>query len=340
MKLQLRVVSLFAVALVVMACGPALAGVSYPDPSGGWTYTYEGADAIAGAGVFDSLDGTWDHDNGSDQWDGTGIGTGRPGGASALTADTTTYLRIQETGDPRDYGMDDPGSNRKLFFGHDITSEGASDTILDDGVTLSFRARIATTAPLDDAHPDDGGGITPWPAGGDGYVIGDGGKHTFGIKQLSGGLISFALANTGDTEDPALSGLLMNALNGTEITGDVDYGDGTTNLLPISDADLTEWQEFWVTIQADATGTGTNQVDVYTNGSLAPTTFVVTAGDGSDYADMGYIAMSLGSTGQAGAVDIDFMSYRSGAIAPVPEPSSLVLLCMAAACGLLALRRR
>lgn len=62
---------------------PGWAGVAYNPPPGGWTYTYDG-DADAGA-ADTALDGTWDHDNGSDQWDGTAPGEGAPGGAVART---------------------------------------------------------------------------------------------------------------------------------------------------------------------------------------------------------------------------------------------------------------
>ena len=102
---------------------------------------------------------------------------------SALTEGSTDYARFQDTGDPRDYGFSDPGSNRKVFFGHDITSEGASDSVLDDGVTISFRARVATGSLLDEAKPDGGGGSLPWPSGGDGYVTHNAGKGNFGIGQ-------------------------------------------------------------------------------------------------------------------------------------------------------------
>ena len=144
---------------------------------------YGGGSAAPGTGVltdgdennstWDALGGAWDHTNGSDAWDGTGIGVGIPGGASALTEGNTDYLRIQDTGDPRDY--DSPAgewgnpSNRKIWFAHQI------DFGL-DGARLEFRARIATGAPLDMAHPDGGGGIQAWPAGGIGAPVANNGK--------------------------------------------------------------------------------------------------------------------------------------------------------------------
>ena len=142
----------------------------YAPPLGGYAYTYEanpGQDAAGAGTAFDALDGTFSHNNGSDQWDGTGPGLGRPGGVSIVGG----ALRIQDTGDPRDHGMGDPGSNRMIYLGHDLVPDGAGTTLLDAGVTLHFRARISMGSPLDDIHPDGGSPTTPYPAGGDGYGI-------------------------------------------------------------------------------------------------------------------------------------------------------------------------
>ena len=306
-----RIVAL--ITLLTLCSGAAVAGIVYPDPAGGWTYIYTGDAAIAGpADNFDSLDGTWDHDNSSDQWDGSGIGTGRPGGASSIDG----YLRIQDTGDPRDHAQGDPGSNRKIMFGHSVTNDAptAAATILDDGVTINFRARISTGAPLDDVHPDGGGATTPWPAGGDGYVIHDGGKDSFSFRQSSGDkIISFALVLASDDAAISADGLTMNNLNGTSPSGDVDTGEGgTTNLLQL---DPTQWHEFWITIQADTSGGGTHRVSIYLDGDSSPVEFHVTAGGGNDYDDS-YIGMGCGSTGQSGAIDIDFFGYKPGIIIP------------------------
>ena len=296
-----------AILFVVLAIEQS-PGQVYDPPAGGWTYTYNGAAAADGP-AFTALDGTWDHDNGSDEWDGSAIGAGRPGGASALVDGETTYLRLQDTGDPRDYGMGDPGSIRKIFFGHDISAEGAGGDILDTGVTLSLRARIPTTGPFDDVHPDGGGGVGSWPAGGDGYEIHDGGKG-IGIHQADGGTISFHLALS-STDNYSTNGLAMNALNGTSTSADVDVGEGTENVHPL--ADPTLWHEFWITIASG--GSGTHQVTLYADGGLTGTTYDVTAGSGNDYS-VSYLSMEVGSTGQQGAVDIDFMSWIAGVQPP------------------------
>ena len=320
--MKTRKIVIMTAILMTLFCrvGPVRAGVLYSDPPGGWTYTYTADAAVAGpTDFFDSLDGTWDHNSIGDAWDGSVIGAGNPGGASCLNG----FLRIQDTGDPRDYGMLDP-SNRKVSFAHSITNDiGAAGSIL-SGVTLSFRARIATSPPLDDLHLDGGSGIVPWPAGGDGYVIHSSGNGNIGIRQSDGDqIISLSLALrsepfVGLTDD----GLLMNGLNGNVPTGVVDTGEpGTTlNMLPL---DPTVWHEYWITIETDYSGTGTHIVKVYLDGSLSPTVFFVTAGTGYSYYEDNYLAIGNGSTGQSGAFDIDFISYVPGVVTPVSATSSV-----------------
>lgn len=251
-------------------------------------YSYEanaGEDAVGNGSDFDALDGTFSHDNGSDEWDGSAIGEGRPGGAMVIDG---TYLRMQETGDPRDHGLDDP-SNRKLYFGHDLSADGASGTLLDDGVTLYFRARVPTDGPLDDIHPNGGGAITPYPAGGDGYGLHSGGKGNIGIKESGGGIISFSLETEG-----ADAGLQM---PGNHL-----------------DIDVTQWHDYYVTIEAG--GAGTHQVSIYVDGNGTPETFDVSADDGSDYDGITYLALGMGSTGASGALDVDFVVVAPGVEAP------------------------
>lgn len=343
-RLQVLAVAVLATATILLLSSTSFAG--YLPPPGGWTYCYQGEAADEGpTGVFDSLDGNWDFDNGSCEWDGSIIGAGRPGGASALSdADGTRYLRIQDTGDPRDYGMGDPGSNRKLMFAYDINEDlgGAATDILDTGVTLSFRARVPSNnyPPLDDLHPDGGGGPVPYPGNGDAYLIHDGGKG-LGIQQEVGGAVGFHFAMEADPDNPGVittDGLVMNNLNGNAVTGDVDPGEaGTLNLLPLNPI---MWHEFWINIEKDPSGAGTHQVTIWKDDDVAnPDTFLVTAGSGSDY-DMTVLTMEQGATPLSGCVDIDFMCYAPGLHDPViPEPATLVLL----ATGLLSLlvwRRR
>jgi hypothetical protein len=308
----------------------AFAGVDFGDPDGGWTYIYTG-DAAAPGADYTALDGTWNHDNGSDSWDESEIGTGNPGGVSILTEDVLTFARIQDTGDPRDYGASDP-SNRKFYFTHRMSDDGVdpaiANTILDDGVTISFRARLATTPPLDDLHEDGGSTTSPWPAEGNGYAIHHGGKGNFCVHQgeaEADGQIAFSLILAGDEQggakNPDRSGLCMPNLNGNAISGDIDIEGndaGTLNLFDIED--LTIWHEFWITIEADATGTGTHLVKIYMDGSSIATEFIVTASNETENAGEGpNIGLGMGSTASHGAFDVDFFAYKAGIISPTPS---------------------
>jgi len=260
-------------------------------PSG---YAYDGG----------ALDSTWDHDNGSDKWDGTGPGEGMPGGAVSLTEDGVTFLRIQDTGDPRDYGMSDP-TNRKVYLTR-LVDIGL------DGARLEFCARVATSAPLDDMYPDGGAGIEPWPEGGIGYHIRDHGKGMFGISD-GVVIISFSLAQPGELylEDIATDVLVMNNLVGTdplvdpEPLVDVDTEDAAAavavNMLAVDD--VTQWNTF--TIDIAAGGAGTHIVSVSVNGGPAES-FEVTAGSGTE-TDSPYITIGSSGTGGITAFDVDYV---------------------------------
>ncbi|MCC7376345.1 MAG: hypothetical protein IT581_16930 [Verrucomicrobiales bacterium] len=311
------------------------AGVAYPDPAGGWSYIYganAGEDVFGGGSDFDALDGTWSHNNGSDQWDGSGIGgtfeagVNAPGGAKVYQEGGVSYLRIQDTGDPRDYGYGDPG-NRKVYFGHDISAHGAADNALDQGVTISFRARIPapakTSSPLDPLHRDgqNAAGPKPYPDAGDGYVTSDGGKGNFVIKQQTGGAFAFSLAvaddqGAGDPNSPkaGFTGLTMNEFSGNVISGNVNFGQGTgTNVLAL---DPTEWHEFWIVLRKDPANIGTHEALIYVDGSTEARFFKITAGNGDDYAGIGYLAMGSTATPQNSALDVDFFAMKTEATFP------------------------
>ena len=111
--------------LLILSLGCALlacatigrAASAYPEPPGGWTYINYFTEVIRGAAGsgFTSLDGTWSHDNGSDEWDGSAIGGtfgpgSGPGGVSLLTQDGTTFVRMQSTGNPTQYGYPEPAT--------------------------------------------------------------------------------------------------------------------------------------------------------------------------------------------------------------------------------------
>jgi hypothetical protein len=263
-------------------------------------YTYEGDAAAAGTGetteAGTSLDGTWSNENGSDAWDGTAPGADAPGGAGVFTEDSVTFLRIQDTGDPRDYGKPDP-SNRKLYFQHPVTSSL-------DGAHLEIRIRVATTGVLDPVNPDGGAGVSPWPATGAGMHIRDDGKGMFGIAQPGVGIISFSLARVGQADFPTATTdlLVMNNLVGTTSSGDVDTGVATAVANTMALADASQWNTIVIDIAAG--GTGTHVVTVSVNGG-APQSFDVTAGTGIQ-GTVNYIALGSSGTGPYTAFDVDY----------------------------------
>jgi hypothetical protein len=174
-----------------LACGlvavttPVQAGVSYQDPAGGWRYKLEGNTAIYNDGRINEIDGTWDS-NQTDRWDGSGISDGigapypafgtpdspdgpAPGGVEARTDGSTTYIRLQDPGNPEPHGYwqdptdNDDDSNRRLNFGHRMSQDGSLDKlVLSNGITVSFRARIPNSGPLDNIYMPDGTTILPW----------------------------------------------------------------------------------------------------------------------------------------------------------------------------------
>ena len=245
---------------------------AYPTPQGGWAYIFQGA-AISNS-LTAALDGTWDH--GGDAWSGDerGPGTGLAGGLST----TNGALTIEDVVTGTTGGN---FNNRRYQFTHNLAQESGvtnATLLLNDGVTLTFRARLT---PASDPLIE----LTNAP---NGLVNNSDGKGMFGIRQAgtSGLLISFSLGQA--TEDISTStsfnfaqaGLHMNNLNGDVRSAAVDPGEGgALNLLPL---DPTQFHEFWITIQDNAADPGTHRVSIYLDGGKTPTMFNVTAGSGSD----------------------------------------------------------
>jgi hypothetical protein len=90
------------------------------------------------------------------------------------------------------------------------------------------------------------------------------------------------------------------------------------NMVEISDQELNDWHEFWVTIK-NTSGSGSHEVNVYLDGSLTPETFFVTQG-GPDFQmqwqNDAFLYLSLSNNDGFGSVDVDFFSYSLGVLTP------------------------
>ncbi len=273
-------------------------------------YVYSASNSLKSGMRLDVLDGTWNHQNDSDQWDGSAIGEGNPGGVSVLSEQTATFIRFQDTGDP---APDDPGSdrNQKLYLGHRL------DFGL-DGAVLEFRTRLACTGPLDPLHDSDNGKSEPWPADGIGTVIGYGGKGMFTIAEGGRGPISFSLATQHELislpgyEDLQSDALVINNLAGNQPSLKVDTEQTdpevkARNWLPV--ADITQWNTFRICISEG--GRGTHRVAVSVNGQPYRE-FEVTVGPPSGYyQDSSYVAMGCPFTFDSCAFDVEYLSVCS-----------------------------
>jgi uncharacterized repeat protein (TIGR01451 family) len=284
----------------------------YAPPDRGWAYLYTG-DGVSSTGQA-ALDGTWNHDNGSSAWagDGRGASSPPPGGVSTTNGVLTLEDDVVTPTVTKD--------NRRFYFTHNLVQEPAvtnAGTLLNDGVTLSFRARL--TRPTDSLLE-----LTNAP---NGFINTGDGKGLFGLRTraASSMIISFSLnqvqedTNTTGNFSFSQAGLHMNSLVANLPSPFVDPGEGgTTNLLPL---DPALFHEFWITLQDNGPDPGTHRVSIYLDGSLTPTVFNVTAGTGSDSSTSdtnltNYLALGLPSTPQRGAVDLDFFGYKPGVILP------------------------
>ena len=300
--------------VVVPTQGYGQAGAAYQSPPGGWTYLFSGdaANGLPRRTPGPALDGTWDHEVGSDEWngDGRGLGNGPKGGV-----ETAAGILTIEDAETVSSGTN---NNRKIYFIHALGQDGVTNnSLLDTGVTLSFRARLTPTdAKSEIAMPN-------------GYGIFSGGQGMFGLRQKNpGGIISFSLVNSVEDAGGAnllnftSEGLTMNRLNGDSPTNSPD-STATASQNPIVPLDPTVLHEFWITIRSNsaAAGNGTHEVNVYVDGNLTPTTFNVTAGTssntGTNNQSTNYLALGLNQSVALGAFDTDFFAYKPGVIQPV-----------------------
>ena len=387
-----------------------------------WEWQYGVNDVSEFDSEINALDGTFLHNQG-DKWDGSAPGdplsdptvsaspavslTGRqgtsPGGAGVFSEGDVSYVRVQDAGNPEPHGWiqglsdpalipypadspDDPiNTNRRVYFGHDMTQDVPEGESLDElvmtntGITISFRMRIPDSGPLDDVYlevdgddPDTDPDVIPWfqdSPNGRGTPMTNG-RGTINVAQndptnvdtqvgfslvTSTDITGFCAENTGSLcTGTGSGGLIMNNLNGNAPSNNIDSeSNGTLNILEISDDDLNEWNEFWITLENNGPIEGNIEVNVYMNGSTTPDTFQVTlasmnnavyAGENNPFLDFG-----ISDNAGFGSFDLDFLSYQIGVIAPtaapaslgaaaVPEASSLILL--ASAAGITLARRR
>jgi hypothetical protein len=267
----------------------------------------------------------------------------------AFTDGATTFIRIQDPGLPNPFGWADKGAqlcptcprqegnNRRIEFKHEMTRDaGFSGTpaILDDGVTISFRSRIATreTGPLDDIYPEGGPSVIPWPEDGIGYRIRNNGRGMFMISQngaVGPSRLAFSLMDMNSITAEGLTvtktGLVM---NNQASAGGPDTGSATEaalNIVEIENAELTEWHEFWITVKAlpVAVDGNTHEVNVYLDGSLEPETFQVVLGLQNESGTGSFLGMGLSSGSSFGAFDVDFVAYKEGVVVPTLAPQGL-----------------
>ena len=374
-----------ALALLVVdaqqaAATTSLAYASSETAIGGWNYAYTGDAASNGDGVTNwlgtgKMDGTFTGSQ-RNQWDGSAPGeigaapTGNsPGGFAALSESGVNFLRMQDTWDPTQWSPTSSNnwtqpSNSQLLVVHeteqDVSGSGPAP-IMSNGLTFTFRARISSTGTLDNIYKEGGAGTFAWPAGGRGpKITGSASTGLINVGQGTNGVnqIAFTLLKTNDIlfDAPApgtlTGGLYMNNKDGTPGglgTEDLNNSPSGANFVPIDDADLLDWREFWITIDREDGTSGSNfstmTVTVYMDGSSTPAgSFAVRAGDDDDTALNLASNFSIGTGGGTafGAADIDFLAYNLGGAFPpvaVPEPATMALMLLSGL-AIVALRRR
>ena len=253
----------------LMVTSLAFGYVEPPAPAGGWDfYNTDFADLA-----------DWNHDNGSDQWDGSapGVEGTSPGGVMVEEVDGLTVLSVEDTGDPRDDGFAEP-SNRKIYLQREAAADG---NIFEGGVTFSAGWRI---------NPN------PIDAPADGYTPHDGGKGQVGIVHDG--------AVAGDGTSYNLSFCLD--------TGGLLYFIDEANVIEVGDE--FEFHSIWVTaVMSGDVAT----VNIYVDGDTDPAfSGDIALADGSDGNFANYVAVGMGSTGRDGAMQVDYVAYKLGIYEP------------------------
>ncbi len=323
-----RAFTLSGIVFFLLTC---LLGVPPAEGRGGWpdppyVYCYEaksGEDAYNAAfNTLGNLDGTWRRSSNSDQWDGSTPepGDGCPGGAAVELlpgegegGGDASVLSLEDVGDPRGGGTgpcpNEP-SNRKIFLWRDTSSE----LNLVDGITLVARWRL-NPAPRSLEFSNNGGAL-PVP---NGTHLHDQNKGQIAFVQktaANGGAVAatlaFAITDAGDLQ-------FIDPFNNTPCAGIYYPGE------KCFDIDELAWVTVWLAAQEDNVS-GALKVKIFFNGDAAAAfdeeLFGVRADaetaarpEGGGNASS-YINMALGSTGQDGAIQVDYLCIAQGFLEP------------------------
>ena len=255
----------------LLVVGSLAFGQEWDEPPGGWDGWYNDWADLA----------DWNHDNDSDQWDGSAPGEAgtSPGGAIVEMFDGDPVLSIEDTGDPRNAGVAEP-SNRKIYLQQEATSVG---NIFEDGVTFIARWRI---------NPN------PLEAPANGYILHDGGKGQVGIVHDG--------SEAGDGVDYNLSFAMD--------TGGLIFFASENQSTALEVGDEFQFHAVWATAVISEGGVSLN---VYLDGEMTPAfSGDVTLGDGNDDNFANYLAVGMGSTGQDGAMQVDYIGFKAGIYEP------------------------
>ncbi len=304
----------------------------YLDPEGGWNYIYN-PDLhnpelhpmdlyVAEKGIKGALDGMWIRSVRTDYWDGSSPGVSTspddpdpiaPGGIEILTRETEGLngeaiqtLSIEDPGDPRQDDYVDP-SNRKLYFAYplDPPPEPLDGGRLAAGITLYARFRL-TPDPKDVSDAPNGEPSRDSNRGQIMLVFYDGDPD-----------------NDETTEQSKSWGM---SLDGSTL--DVTDGGDIHGLKP------GEWVSVWVTLE-DADESGFYHNHLFINGNTVPIRpdwrSELDGWEETIYSNetIQYTALCMGllSTGEDGAIEIDFIKIKYGehfpesAFAPPPPAS-------------------
>ena len=255
----------------------------YPPPPGGWDYNFNGS---SDSNVSTkALDGTWDHNNSSDHWDGTVPGTGNPGGVITVPINGEPGNKALQIVDA--VKSSGTNNNRRLTLTHNLeTNEGTPANFMDDGATFAFRLRLPKSATDLQNAPN---GLNPH-SGAKGIINFRGSKGRVGF--------AFGIAGTDSAYEE--SGMFISDSSNTIFKG----------------LDPTVWNEFWVTIRKNEEDTEKYDLKIYMNEATVPdfseTISLATSSD-ETYA---YMSMQLSSTSDQGAVEVDYIAYKDGLFLP------------------------